>query len=136
MKAKGEAIMQLLLDHLVVLGRDVAASRAFYGDLLPLLGFSQSRADIWVNAEGLHIQVLAAEPGTSDYQRRGPGLNHLGFKAPDAAFVVQVREAMIAKGRDIQPIQSLGGAQALFMPDPDGLRVEISWYPPGKSVVD
>lgn len=33
-------------------------------------------------------------------------------------------------------VQSLGGARALFLPDPDGLRVEVTWYPPGVSVVD
>ncbi|OSZ67151.1 hypothetical protein CAP39_12015 [Sphingomonas sp. IBVSS1] len=128
--------MNLPLDHLVIMARDVAASRAFYGDLLPLLGFVQQRKGIWVNATGLHLQVLAAEAGTRDYQRRGPGLNHLGFGAPDADFVANLRAAMLAKGHEIQPVQHLGGAHALFMPDPDGLRVEVTWYPPGKSVVD
>lgn len=128
--------MTLPLDHLVIMGRDVAASRAFYGDLLPLLGFAQTRDDIWVNDAGLHVQVLPAEAGTRSYERRGPGLNHLGFGAPDAAFVEGLRAAMRAKGHDIQPIQHLGGAHALFMPDPDGLRVEVTWYPPGRSVVD
>lgn len=128
--------MSLSLDHLVIMARDVAASRAFYGDLLPLLGFVRQRNDIWVNDVGLHLQVLAAEAGTRAYERRGPGLNHLGFAAPDAAFVEQLRTAMLAKGHGIQPIQQLGGAHALFMPDPDGLRVEVTWYPPGKSVVD
>ncbi|WP_156254618.1 VOC family protein [Sandarakinorhabdus oryzae] len=128
--------MTLPLDHLVIMGRDVAASRVFYGDLLPLLGFAQRREDIWVNDAGLHLQVLAAEAGTRGYERRGPGLNHLGFGAPDAAFVEDLRAAMLAKGHAIQPIQRLGGAHALFMPDPDGLRVEVTWYPPGKNVVD
>jgi lactoylglutathione lyase len=128
--------MSLVLDHLVIMVRDVAASRAFYGDLLPLLAFAQTRADIWVNDAGLHLQILPADAGTRPYERRGPGLNHLGFKAPDAAFVAAVREAMLATGRDVQPIQHLGGAHALFLPDPDGLRIELTWYPPGKAVVD
>jgi catechol 2,3-dioxygenase-like lactoylglutathione lyase family enzyme len=128
--------MSLPLDHLVIMARDVAASRAFYGDLLPLLGFVQQRDDIWASAAGLHLQVLAAEAGTRDYQRRGPGLNHLGFGAPDADFVATLRALMLAKGHQIQPVQHLGGAHALFMPDPDGLRVEVTWYPPGKSVID
>jgi lactoylglutathione lyase len=128
--------MNLPLDHLVIMARDVAASRAFYGDLLPLIGFAQRRDDIWVNDVGLYLQVLPAEAGTRAYERRGPGLNHLGFGAPDAGFVEQIRAAMLARGHAIQPIQHLGGAHALFMPDPDGLRVEVTWYPPGKSVVD
>ena len=45
------------------------------------------------------------------------------------------REALIAAGLDPQPVQDLDGAQALFLPDPDGLRIELTWYPPGVDVV-
>lgn len=128
--------MSLELDHLVIMARDVAASRAFYGDLLPLLGFTPSRAGIWVNEAGLHLQIVPAEAATRGYERRGPGVNHFGFRAPDAAFVASVREAMISRGHAMQAIQCLGGAHALFMPDPDGLRTEVTWYPPGSTVVD
>jgi lactoylglutathione lyase len=33
-------------------------------------------------------------------------------------------------------IQQLSGATALFMQDPDGIRFEITHYPPGMPVVD
>jgi hypothetical protein len=32
-------------------------------------------------------------------------------------------------------VQDLGGAIALFMKDPDGIRFEVTWYPPGVVVV-
>jgi hypothetical protein len=43
---------------------------------------------------------------------------------------------MAAAGFDVPTIQDLGGAKALFLKDPDGLRFELTWYPPGSSVVD
>ncbi len=33
-------------------------------------------------------------------------------------------------------MQLLDGAVALFMKDPDGIRFEVSFYPPGVSPVD
>lgn len=127
--------LPLKLDHLTILSRSFEAEERFYGALLPLLGFTQTKRGIWSDGAGFFLQFLEAEPGTRAYERRGPGLNHFGFAAPDEAFVTHVREAMIAAGFDIQPIQDLDGTKALFMPDPDGLRVEVSWNPPGAAVV-
>lgn len=39
-------------------------------------------------------------------------------------------------GFEVPEIQDLGGSSALFMKDPDGIRFEITYYPPGASVVD
>jgi hypothetical protein len=39
-------------------------------------------------------------------------------------------------GFDAPDIQDLNGAIALFMKDPDGIRFEITYYPPGTPVVD
>lgn len=34
-------------------------------------------------------------------------------------------------------LQTFGdGVVALFLPDPDGLRIEVSWYPDGVPPVD
>jgi len=46
--------------------------------------------------------------------------------------VARAKEA----GFEVPEIQDLGGASALFMKDPDGIRFEITYYPPGASVVD
>jgi hypothetical protein len=47
-----------------------------------------------------------------------------------------VRERMADAGFPIPEIQHLGGATALFMKDPDGIRFEITNYPPGADTVD
>ena len=40
------------------------------------------------------------------------------------------------QGFEVPEIQNLQGASALFMKDPDGIRFEITYYPPGVSIVD
>lgn len=123
------------LDHLTLLGRSLEKSRAFYATLLPLLGFSESKPGIFGNKEGLFIQLLAAKEGTSDYARYAPGLNHMGFCADGPESVQHIRDCMEQAGYQVPPIQILDGATALFIPDPDGLRIEITYYPPGTAVV-
>ena len=58
------------------------------------------------------------------------------YDAVDEATVVSIRERLIAAGYDQAEIQDLKGAKALFVKDPDGLRFEITYYPPGVNVVD
>ena len=62
-------------------------------------------------------------------------MNHIGFGAPDAKTVVLIRDRMGALGFEVPDIQRLNGASAIFMMDPDGIRFEITYYPPGMHVV-
>lgn len=126
----------IAMDHLVILVRSLEASMPFYDALLPLLGLVKRRDHVWQDARGFVIQFRPAREGTREYERYGAGMNHLGFGAPDVATVHRVRAAMAAAGFDVPDIQDLGGATALFMKDPDGIRFELTHYPPGSSVVD
>ena len=123
--------MALPLDHLTILSRDFATSAALYGLLFPRLGFEQFSEKIWRNELGLYLQFGTADATAASYERHGAGLNHLGFRAPDVAFVEALAATMTEAGH-VARLQRFGdGTVALFMPDPDGLRVEVSWYPPG-----
>lgn len=126
----------LPLDHLTILSRDRAASDAFYGLLLPRLGFTQEKPHIWRSETGLHFQFARAKDDTRPYERYGAGLNHLGFTAPDPGFVEALAAEMEAAGYVARLQRFDDGTVALFLPDPDGLRVEVSWYPPGVPPVD
>lgn len=128
--------MSLKLDHLTILSRDPEASAAFYGLLLPRLGFVQKKPHIWANEDGLYIQFGAAKDETPGYERYGPGLNHFGFTAPSVEIVEALAAEMAAAGHVARLQRFPGGTTALFLPDPDGLRVEVSWYPPGTPPVD
>lgn len=126
----------LPLDHLTILSSNADASAAWYGALLPRLGFTRIKTGIWRNAHGLYLQFAAAKPGTYPYERHGAGLNHLGFTAPDPGFVQALAMHMQDLGHEAR-LQKFGdGVVALFLPDPDGLRVEVSWYPEGVPPVD
>jgi lactoylglutathione lyase len=124
------------IDHITLLVTSLDRSMPYYGHLLPLLGFSKKRDHVWTDDNGFFFQFFQCKPGTSSYERHGAGMNHLGFGASSPEQVHEVRAAMRACGFEVPDVQHLNGATALFMKDPDGIRFEISYYPPGVAVVD
>jgi catechol 2,3-dioxygenase-like lactoylglutathione lyase family enzyme len=126
----------LKLDHVTIAVTSFDGSMPYYDALLPLLGFTKERDHIWHDGSGFYFQFREAKRDTRPYERFGAGMNHLGFGAPDVETVERVRRAMAAGGFEVPDIQDLGGASALFMKDPDGIRFEITYYPPGMAVVD
>lgn len=123
------------LDHLTILYTDREASERHYGILLPLIGFSSPKPGIWTDGDGFWLQFQKAKAETSRYERYGAGLNHWGFAMETPEAVEELRSALIAQGIAAQEIQDLAGARALFLPDPDGLRAEFTWYPEGMAAV-
>lgn len=124
------------IDHLTLLVASLERSMPYYSHLLPLLGFTRKRDHVWTDGEGFFFQFLQARAGTSPYERYGAGMNHLGFGASSPEQVHAIRAAMRDAGFEVPEIQDLGGATALFMKDPDGIRFEITYTPPGLAVVD
>ncbi len=126
----------LKLDHVTLLVSSFAHSGPYYATLLSLLGFNEEREHIWHDGKGFYFQFREAKEETRPYERYGAGMNHLGFSAPDVETVQRVRQKMEEAGFEVPAIQDLGGATALFMKDPDGIRFEVTHYPPGMAVVD
>ncbi|MBD8527100.1 VOC family protein [Pseudomarimonas arenosa] len=124
------------LDHITLLVSSIEHSMPYYQALLPLLGFEQRRPHIWTDNQGFFFQFLEARPDTRPYERYGSGMNHLGFAATSVEQVERIRDSMRAAGFEAPDIQQLKGATALFMKDPDGIRFEITAYPPGTDPVD
>lgn len=117
-------------DHLVLMASDLSRSGPYYEALLPLLGFVPLKENYWRSPFGFIIQLHEARKGTSAYERYGAGMNHLGFSVESAEEVLAVRKAMAEKGFVVPDVQNLDGVTALFMKDPDGIRFEISCFPP------
>ena len=128
--------MSLKVDHVTILVTSVEKSMPFYSQLLDLIGFTKLRDFVWTDGDGFFLQFNQAKDGTSEYERYAAGMNHIGFSAPSSNFVLQVQTKMKEAGFLVPEIQNFDGANALFMKDPDGIRFEITYYPPGKSVVD
>lgn len=124
------------IDHITLMVSSFDKSMPYYEHLLPLLGFSKKRNHVWTDERGFFFQFLQAKPGTSPYERYGAGMSHLGFGASSPEQVHAIRASMQEAGFEVPDTQDLDGAIALFMKDPDGVRFEITWYPPGASVVD
>lgn len=124
------------IDHITLLVSSLEGSMPYYEHLLPLLGFSKQRNHVWTDGDGFFFQFLQAKPETRPYERYGAGMNHLGFPAESPERVHAIRASMQEAGFEAPEIQDLDGATALFMKDPDGIRFEITYYPPGMAVVD
>ena len=124
------------LDHLTLLVSSFERVMPFYETLLPMLGMRRKRAHVWTNDAWLFFQFGEAKPETRAYERYGAGLNHAGFAAPDLATVEHIRETMLAAGHFASEVQSFGEHKAVFFRDPDGLRIEVGYMPPGVDPVD
>lgn len=100
----------------------------YYRALLPLLNFVETPDGLWSNDAGFSLQFGEADPGSRPYDRRGAGLNHLGFAAASRNGLLTVARGMAAAGFEVPELQSFGEAEALFLKDPDGLRVEVGFH--------
>ena len=116
------------LDHIVLLASDLDTSLPFYEQLLALIGFSKSRDHVFGNADGIYIDLKQAGLAEHAYQRHAPGLNHMGFTAESPERVNEIQSRMRQAGFEVAEIQHLGPDTALFLKDPDGMRIEITHY--------
>lgn len=117
------------LDHIVILLSDLEQGMAFYETLLPLIGFQKTRDHVYGNAEAIYLDFRQAGDTEHRYQRFAPGLNHIGFSAPNVEAIMDIRTKMGDAGFEVPEVQSFDEGRALFLKDTDGMRVEIGWDP-------
>jgi lactoylglutathione lyase len=113
------------LDHIVLLASDLPRSVGFYETLLPMLGFRKTADHVFGNAEEIYFDIRQAENPDHSYQRYAPGLNHIGFTAPDRDAISKVQDVMKNAGYEVPDVQNFGEGIALFLKDPDGMRIEL-----------
>ncbi len=128
----------------------------FYAALLEALGYRRGnvagpewqepeprRATWGIRYPGgarFEIEVRPARPESRDrrYDRYEPGPHHLAFHAADRAAVDRVHEALVAIGATVlDPPADYGGDPAyadgyyaVFVEDPDGVKLEVAFIPP------
>ncbi len=117
------------LDHIVIAAADLDASVKHYEALFAVLGFEKSRDRVWHNSQGVFIEVRAARDAAYAYKRQGVGVNHFGVKASSRDEVDAVVAKLRAAGVAAPDPQTIDTAYAVFIPDPDGLRLEIGFDP-------
>jgi len=116
------------MDHLVILLSDLDAGLPFYQTLLPLLGFRRDRDHVYRSDQGLALDLRQAGDPERGHARHAPGVNHLGFTVADHEAIDAIAAKMADAGFDVPAIQAFDDGHALFLPDGDGLRFEISCY--------
>ena len=124
------------IDHIYIAVTDLARSEGFYDRVMTILGFRKNMFDIGGDP---HIQyynrhfgfVLRPARGGGHYPYH-PGLHHLCLRVDSTADVAEAAAQLIAAGiaatdpklyPDYAPDYT-----AIFLTDPDGIRLEITNY--------
>jgi catechol 2,3-dioxygenase-like lactoylglutathione lyase family enzyme len=123
-----------MLSHLGLNVVDLAASSAYYDELLPLLGYErfgdtpgQAAYRPVADSRGGYVFLYpASEPS---YSAGAAGLQHLAFAVPTRAAVDAVHERAVALGSTVQDPPRLWPEYsptyyAAFWFDPDGFKLE------------
>jgi catechol 2,3-dioxygenase-like lactoylglutathione lyase family enzyme len=134
------------IHHVDLAVSDVDRSLAFYLELLGPLGWAEEvRYPTYRGTEevvymmdpatGAMLGLRAADGGAHHYY--DVGIEHLAFEVDARAEVDAAHERCVAGGANIhfppEEDRDVEGYYALFVFDPDGIRIEVfTWPRPGK----
>lgn len=121
------------IDHLVIQLADLEVGMQFYDRLMPILGFKKQRDHVFGNEQDIFIDFRAARDAEHCYQRHAPGLNHLGLVVPSCAELRALQQGLADHDLEVPEIQSFSDGKALFIKDPEGMRIEVGCYQQGQS---
>jgi catechol 2,3-dioxygenase-like lactoylglutathione lyase family enzyme len=132
------------VDHLDLVVSDLSRSLAFYTELLEPLGYTRTseivgeRGERVVYVGGRGVAPVSLREKQSDshpvpYDRYGIGIHHLAFAAPSRDAVDERARWLRENGAEIESEPAeydyTPGYYAVFLHDPDGLKIEIVHRP-------
>ena len=118
-----------LIDHIGLVVRDLAASKAFYSAVFDVLNIpmgGSDESDFWAD------ELFVSTRGSQEVQGELTGRHHIAFQAKDRAMVDAFHKAALAHGgrdngapgeRAYHP-----GYYAAFVLDPDGNNIEAVFH--------
>lgn len=133
---RGVQTFSAAIDHIGIGVPDLAAAKRYYDDFAAIVGFAE-----WFPADehqfnygpkgatGTQIFFYRAdEPGA--YSRRGTGLQHLAFVAPERLVVRQAHQWAAERGSEVvhppRAFPEYGEhAYATYFLDPHGIMLEV-----------
>ena len=129
MSTKKELHRGRLIDHIGLVVRDLAASKAFYSAVFEVLNIPMGGSDehnFWAD------ELFVSAPGSEEVQGALTGRHHIAFQAQDRAMVDAFYKAALAHGgRDNGPPGERPyhpGYYAAFVLDPDGNNIEAVFH--------
>lgn len=139
------------IDHLDLVVSDLERSLAFYRGLLLPLGYSRSveidgeRGErvVYLGRVGgmgsVSLRAAQSDAHEVPYDRYAVGIHHLAFAATSRAVVDQVGGWAAAHGGEIesgpQEYAYTPGYYAVFVHDPDGIKLEVVHRPSERDLV-
>ena len=123
------------LNHAVLYVRDVAASVAFYGDVLgfrtkasmPGAAFLQAPGS--TNDHDLGLFEIGAQAGATTAGRGSVGMYHLAWEVETLDDLEDHMHKLSAAGA-LVGMSDHGTTKSLYAKDPDGLEFEVVWLIP------
>ena len=119
------------LEHVGLGVPDVAVARAYFDELMPMVGFAPCFGNGYCpdGFEGTQVFLYESSSG-SGYSRHDVGLQHLAFHVPTRDGVRRVHDWASARGDEIvrppQPFPRYGPhCFATFFLDPHGFMIEV-----------
>jgi len=96
-----------MLGHLGINVPDLPVAKAYYGEIMPMLGFEE----FFSTSDEVAFMPAGGKPGTfvflypaqevAAYSRRGVGLQHLAFSVPTRSAVVAVHDRAVSLGAEV-----------------------------------
>ena len=124
------------LNHAVLYVRDVAASVAFYTEVLgfrPVMEMPERAAFLLApgstNDHDLGLFQIGAEARPSDAGHSTVGLYHLAWEVDTLAELKRLRQRLLESGALVGESDH-STTKALYAKDPDGLEFEVCWIVP------
>ncbi|MFD1019059.1 VOC family protein [Thalassobacillus hwangdonensis] len=124
-----------MLHHVEIYVSDLQSSKAFWGWLLPELGYFEYQKwheGISWKKDDTYLVFVQAEQRFLHipYHRQRVGLNHLAFHAESRSHVDKITDAFKTKGirilyEDRHPYAGGEDYYAVYAEDPDRIKVEI-----------
>jgi catechol 2,3-dioxygenase len=106
---------------------NLAHSLQYYRDLLGLAEIERAGQQVTLSPTGRPPAILILEelPGARPKPARTTGLYHTAIRLPDRAGLAQLLKRLMAHRWPLQGASDHGVSEALYLPDPDGLGVEL-----------
>jgi catechol-2,3-dioxygenase len=132
------------LNHAVLYVRDVAASVAFYRDVLgfgyieggdSIPGGAFLRAPGSTNDHDLGLFQLGAQAGPSGAGRNTVGLYHLAWEVDTLGDLAELAGKLSTAGA-LVGASDHGTTKSLYAQDPDGLEFEVVWIIPADRLTE
>jgi catechol 2,3-dioxygenase-like lactoylglutathione lyase family enzyme len=125
-----------VIDHIGIGVPDLAAAKAYYDELMPILGLkpwfpTTPSGEFNYGPDGaIGSQIFfyqALEP--SGHSRHGVGLQHLAFMVSTRSIVREAHEWALSKGSEVihepQDFPEYGAHYATFFLEPHGIMIEV-----------